>query len=74
MITDKYRLLELLSESCSFDTVEEMLEEYILDSVVPGICPECGYTTDVEPDCEHGWCEECEKGTVVSAMVLADIM
>lgn len=74
MITDKYRLLELLSESYGFETVEEMLEEYILDSVVPGICPECRYTTDVEPDCENGWCEECNVDTVVSAMVLADIL
>ena len=49
------------------------IEEMITDSVSPGICEECGYTIDVEPDQQKGWCEICETGTVVSGMVLAGI-
>jgi hypothetical protein len=57
-------------------TIMGLLEEYQIDSVAPGICIKsgCSYTTEYEPDSEHGWCEECGTGTVVSAFVLADLI
>ena len=69
-------LLEKLAEIEGFDDSLEMLEEYGIESVVPGICTTlgCSYTTEVEPDCQEGWCEECQKGTVKSAMILAGII
>lgn len=54
-------------------TVDEMLEEAAYDSVAPGICtnPLCDYTSDVEPDQDCGWCENCGTNTVKSCLVLA---
>jgi hypothetical protein len=41
-----------------------------------GICtnPDCNYTTEVEPDQTGGWCEECDERSVVSALILAQII
>ena len=49
------------------------------DSVSPAICcnpdnPECDYTTEMEPDQDRGWCEECQRGTMVSALVLGGLI
>ena len=55
-------------------TVTEMLERAVTDSVSPGICKTCGYTTEVEPDQDKGWCEECDTNTVVSCLMLAGII
>jgi hypothetical protein len=54
----------------------EMLEQATFDSVAPGICktPGCDYSTEVEPDCTEGWCEECDAGTVVSCLSLAGLI
>lgn len=54
--------------------VEDILcEEALLKGVSAGICMNdgCDYTTNVEPDCEEGWCEHCSTNTVVSALELA---
>ena len=67
-------LLEKLAEDYGYDNPENLLEEFITDSVAPGICTECGYTTEYEPDQEKGYCEICNKNTVISAMVLAGII
>ncbi len=57
--------LEMLMATEGMD-LEEMIEVYGHDSVVPGICmnPGCDYTTSVEPDCTTGECEECKTPTV----------
>jgi hypothetical protein len=57
-------------------TVEELLEEYGNDSVVPGICmnPECDYTGEFEPDQREGWCGVCETNTVASLLVLLGVI
>ena len=49
------------------------------DSVCPAICcnPEnldCDYVEEKEPDSREGWCEECQRGTMVSALVLGGII
>lgn len=53
-----------------------LIETYVLDSVVPGICmnDECDYTAEYEPDQAEGWCEECEMGSVASALMLAGLI
>lgn len=53
--------------------VEEMLQAAMFDSVVPGICRECGCTAEVEPDNAHGWCPGCGENKVASALVLAGL-
>lgn len=51
-------------------TLEEWLEKYALESIVPGICTECGAISATEPDQQKGWCEECDKGKVKSGLIL----
>jgi hypothetical protein len=57
-------------------SVEELLEEWALDSVVPGICmnPDCEYTAEYEPDQREGWCGACGTQTVQSAFVLLGVI
>ena len=31
-------------------------------------------TEEKEPDSREGWCEECERGTMVSALVLGGLI
>ena len=68
--------LDQLVETEGYDTLEDLLQAVISDSVSPGICMTegCSYTTEVEPDQHKGWCECCDTGTVVSALVLAEII
>lgn len=68
-----HELLNQLAEIEGFDDSMDLLEAFVADSVVPGICP-CGYSNHVEPDQTEGWCEECQKGSVKSALILAGII
>lgn len=52
-----------------------MLQEAVHDGVCPAICVVCGWTTNMEPDQDRGWCEQCDKGgTVKSALILAGMI
>lgn len=68
--------LSTLADQEGFDSIEELVEEYYLDSVVPGICmnPGCNYCGDVEPDQDHGHCEFCGTQSVRSALSLAGMI
>ena len=68
--------LELLAEIEGFSDSMDLLEAFVTDSVCPGICmnEDCEYTTEVEPDCTSGYCENCCTQTVKSAMVLAGVI
>jgi hypothetical protein len=57
-------------------TVEELLEEWGHDSVVPGICmnPGCDYTAEYEPDQREGWCDVCGTQSVKSLLVLQGVI
>lgn len=67
---------QTLAEIEGFQSIEELLEAYVTDSVCPGICMNegCDYTIEVEPDCSEGWCEECDTNTVKSAMILMGVI
>jgi hypothetical protein len=78
-MTKMPKKLPILAKIEGFDSVMDLLEACAHDSVVPGICkypdnPDCNYSTGVEPDQRQGWCEECGKGTVKSALVLAGLI
>ena len=64
--------LERLAEEYGMSS-EELVLEYGTDEVVPGICMNegCDFTAEYEPDQREGWCEECDTGSVRSALVLA---
>jgi hypothetical protein len=68
--------LSKLVENEGFETLEQMLQAALFDSVCPGICtkPECTYTVEVEPDQRQGWCEVSETQTVQSALILAGLI
>jgi hypothetical protein len=57
-------------------SVDELLAEYGLDSVVPGICmnPDCDYSTEYDPDQEVGWCDVCGTATVKSFLLLLGLI
>ena len=74
MVANKISLLYELANNYGFCGIDEMLEAAVFDSVVPGICDRCGYSTDVEPDSRDGWCEECDAGTVKSCLIIAGII
>jgi hypothetical protein len=67
--------LEILAKQYGY-SVGELLEEYGLDSTVPGICINegCEYVTEYEPDQREGWCGTCGTTTVRSALVLAGVI
>lgn len=56
--------------------VMEMLEQATFDSVAKGICMNkgCSYTTEVEPDCSTGYCEDCRSRTVKSCLIIEGII
>ncbi len=65
----KFGIDELMDEyGCNL--LSEFLDSHCYDNIVPGICRECGFVTDVEPDAEKSRCEDCGANTVVSALVL----
>lgn len=66
--------LQALQASEGFASLEEMLQAAIVDSVSPAICIACGYTAEMEPDQDRGYCESCGQNTVVSALVLAGLI
>ncbi|MCB9947256.1 MAG: hypothetical protein H6842_05425 [Rhodospirillaceae bacterium] len=66
--------LRALAESEGYDTVDELLQAASFDSVIPGICVHCDYTTEVEPDQRQGWCEACGRSSVQSTLVLAGLI
>jgi len=68
-----YGLADLVAAE-GFKTAHDLAEVYIMDSLVPAICTVCGYTTHYEPDSTRGWCEVCDKGSCVSALVLMGII
>ena len=68
--------LTLLAIDFGFPTPDDLVEAYISDGVMPGICMTrgCDYSTEVEPDQDQGWCECCGTNTVKAATVLMGII
>jgi hypothetical protein len=69
------KLIDLAADY-GYTDVDELLGAAMFDSVCPGICmnEDCDYSTEVEPDQERGWCENCGTNTVVSALMLAGVI
>jgi hypothetical protein len=68
--------LNKLANDWGYNFPEDMMEDYVCDSLHPAICTnkECDYSTEMEPDQDQGWCENCETNTVVSAGMLMGIV
>lgn len=52
------------------------LEHFMFDGLCPAICMNdgCDYTTDMEPDQDHGWCDDCGTNSMKSAMILEGVI
>ena len=69
--------IQAILDDEGYEDVDSFLEDYALESVVPGRCmnEECGgVITRCEPDLEDGWCEGCGQKTVKSALILIGII
>jgi hypothetical protein len=65
--------IQILKDIWGYLSLAQFIEDYCLDSTVPGICMNagCNYTDEVEPDQLEGWCEVCDSNTVKSLLLLA---
>ena len=65
-----------LCDTEGFDSLDDLLQAAVTDSVCPAICMTegCDYTTEMEPDQDMGYCEVCGGQTVTSALVLAGLI
>ena len=68
--------LAKLLQAAGYGTLEELATAVFGDAVSPAICidADCDYTTEMEPDQDAGYCENCGKNTVVAALVLAELI
>ena len=59
-----------------YDDDVALIADAVSDSVCPAICMNdgCDYTTEMEPDQDRGWCENCGTNPMKSALVLAGII
>jgi hypothetical protein len=76
-VTNNERLLDILNKEYGDGTDDPMalLEDAVYDSVCPGICRICEATfEEVEPDTTTHWCEQCQENSVISCLVLAEII
>lgn len=71
---DTVAKLETLRAAEGFGTVDAMLEPAAFDSASPAVCIDCDHTSEMEPDQDRGYCENCGQNTVVSALILAGII
>jgi hypothetical protein len=67
--------LTRLAELTGLPTKEALLNQYISDTIVPGICmnPGCDYTANVRADQREGYCELEGTQTVQSCLVIAGL-
>jgi len=72
----KQQKLDSLCEIEGYEDDLDMLLQRGNDSCVPAICSndDCNYTCEMEPDQSSGYCEECKTQTMVSFMILMDII
>ena len=76
VLSDGQQKLAKLAEIEGYDCADKLLEAVISDAVSPAICMNagCDFTCEMEPDQDHGWCEECQANTMKAAPVLAGII
>ena len=75
-LSHKAAKLMKLCDLEGYKRLHDLLRASTTDSLCPAICMTegCDYTTEMEPDQDRGWCEECQAGTMVSALVLSGII
>lgn len=76
VLSTKGSKLMKVCEAEGFATIEDLLRLSVTDSVCPAICMTegCDHISQMESDQEEGHCEKCGGNTMVSALVLADLI
>jgi len=72
---DKAKIFDIV-DIYGVNSVQELIDQFGDDSISPGICynEDCDYTTEVEPDCSDGYCEDCGTNTVKSFHVILGVI
>ncbi|MEZ0085199.1 hypothetical protein [Bradyrhizobium japonicum] len=75
-LSQKAQKLMTLCDQRGFQNLDDLLLAALLNSGCPAICMTegCDHTADIEPDQDQGFCEACGGQTLVSALVLADLI
>ncbi|MCK1665234.1 hypothetical protein [Bradyrhizobium sp. 153] len=76
-LSQKAQKLMRLCDLSGFDRVDDLLLAMVLkDTSCPAICTTegCDHTADMEPDQDQGFCEVCGGNTLLSVLVLADLI
>jgi len=68
--------LAKLIEIEGYDSIEELAQAILSDSVSPAICmnEECDFTCEMEPDQDAGYCEECHTNSMQAALIPAGLI
>jgi hypothetical protein len=73
---DRRAKLATLMEIEGYSAIEELVQVVLSDAVSPAICMNegCGFTCEMEPDQDAGYCEECHTNSMHSGLVLAELI
>jgi len=75
---DRLHLLHTLMATSGYDAAEQEQYDDCLalwsDDACEGICAECDEVWPSEPDADSNWCAECHQSTVISGLVLAEVL
>ena len=76
VLSNKAAKLMTLCEKEGFKNLLQLTRHVVGDSVSPAICMAegCDQTGKMEPDQRGGYCEACGRNTMVSALVLAELI
>jgi hypothetical protein len=76
MATRKAKLAKLLEIEGYPNDPWAFAEAFVTDSVCPAICmsDECDHTTELEPDQNQGYCDECHTNTMTSGLLLMGLV
>ena len=68
--------LSTLTEDWGYESTFSLVEDYMDEGLMPAICMNkgCNYSTEMEPDQDRGWCENCNTNSLSSASVLMGII
>jgi hypothetical protein len=75
-LSNKGAKLMKLCDLEGFNSLDDLLQAAVTDSICPAICMTegCDSTTEMEPDQTEGYCEVCGGNTMVSALILAGLI
>ena len=76
VLSMKASKLMRVCEAEGFATIDDLIALSVADSVCPAICmtERCDHIVPMESDQEEGYCEKCGGNTMVSVLILAELI